>query len=401
MAEWTDRSSQAGDGKALFRLCGCIIAALGSFYLLFSAQPIHAAELAGEAGAGLATGILVATTIVGEAAAPQLIGRFGRSAAMTAALLSLVATSVLAFMPSIEVVFAALALRGLGLGVLLVAACGLAVRLAPPSRQAETMAVYGFAAAIPAVLFVPMGPWLFDIAGPVITAGLAVVLGLAALLGVTAETRPVAEFAAPRSRGGRLPIWPIALLISGAIVAGVLITFVTLTHRHLPVETLAVALFLHGACAALSRGASGGVLSRHGPRAMTITGVGALLAGCACLASAAGPAVWVGSALAGAAFGLLQNVSLTEMLRGAPASSVDQVSAAWNIAYDVGLGVGGLGFIALAPLGSAAAYLSLAACLSGLLLVAGLVSRRDAPVPLEPSPSAPVRGTIQSHKQES
>ena len=59
-------------------LCGMIAMAMGSFYLLLSAVPAHAAALGGELAAGSTTTALMATTIVGEVIAPRLIARLGR-----------------------------------------------------------------------------------------------------------------------------------------------------------------------------------------------------------------------------------------------------------------------------------------------------------------------------------
>ena len=61
-----------------------------SFYLLLSVVPIYAASVgAGEAGAGLATGALMLSTVAAELLTPLLLSRFGYRAAFAAGLLAM------------------------------------------------------------------------------------------------------------------------------------------------------------------------------------------------------------------------------------------------------------------------------------------------------------------------
>jgi predicted MFS family arabinose efflux permease len=52
--------------------------------------------------------------------------------------------------------------------------------------------------------------------------------------------------------------------------------------------------------------------------------------------------------LVGAGFGVAQNASLTMMFDAVPPSGYDTASALWNLAYDGGLGLGGVAFGVLA-----------------------------------------------------
>src|ERR1700745_622534 len=59
--------------------------ALTSFYLLLSVTPMYAMSAgAGSAGAGLATGSLMLTTVLAEFASSRLMGRFGYRAGFAA-----------------------------------------------------------------------------------------------------------------------------------------------------------------------------------------------------------------------------------------------------------------------------------------------------------------------------
>ena len=110
----------------MFALASLMVTAMSSFYLLLSAIPAHAAALGGDLAAGMATGALMATTIAGELAAPRLIARFGRKTAIAAALLIMAVPSLPGLSSHLSVVLLCCAARGLGLGLLLVAAFGLA-----------------------------------------------------------------------------------------------------------------------------------------------------------------------------------------------------------------------------------------------------------------------------------
>ena len=85
------------------------------------------------------------------------------------------------------------------------------------------------------------------------------------------------------------------------------------------------------------------------------------------------PAVVAGAALVGVGFGVVQNTSLVGMLAGAAGTAT--ASAAWNIAYDTGTGLGAVVLGAAAePLGFDAAFAVSAAVLAAVL--AGLLVRR-------------------------
>lgn len=358
-------------------LSGLMLAAMSGFYLLLSAVPAHSAALGGDFAAGLATSMLMATTIAGELCAPRIIAWLGRRTAMIAALLVLALPAPASFSESLMLVLLACAARGLGLGVLLVAACGLAATLAPPSRRAEAMGVYGLASAIPAILCVPLGPWALAQLGPgaigLLAAGVTL-LGLACLVALPRHGAQSEQAAHSR----RLPslrgaAWPAVGIALGAIVIGATVTFLPLAHKEIGTGTTMLALLLQGLGSAVARWASGRPVDRHGPQgAMTVglaLAVGAILA----LAFEGSAAVLAGMTLSGIAFGIVQTASLAQLLERAPADQADGASALWNAAYDAGLGLGGfvLGTLA-ATSGYAAAF---AITGGGIAAVALLVFR--------------------------
>lgn len=348
--------------SATLALSGLMIAAMSGFYLLLSAVPAHIAALGGDFAAGLATSALMATTIAGELLAPRIIVRSGRGRAMILALLVLAVPSLTSFSGNISVVLLSCAARGLGLGVLLVAACGLAATLAPPTRRAEAMGIYGAASAIPAILCVPLGPWALAQFGSVAIGAAAAVLTLAGIVCIAFLPRRGGDPETAAHAHGlpalRAAAWPTTALALGAIVIGATVTFLPLAHSELGMGTIMLALLLQGLASAIARWGSGRMVDRHGPQGAMMLGIA--LAACAILMLAfpGDIAVLGGMLLSGIAFGILQTASLAQLLARATASQVDGASALWNAAYDAGLGLGGFALGALATTsGYAAAFM--------------------------------------------
>ena len=358
----------------MLALSGLMVTSMSSFYLLLSAVPAYAAALGGDLAAGFSTGALMATTIAGEIAAPQIIARFGRRAALGAALLILAIPCFTTFSASLMLVLLSCAARGFGLGVLLVAACGLAATLAPPARRAEAMGLYGVASAIPAILCVPIAPWALAAFGPVAMAVATAALALAALASLAALPA-CAERAGGAAHSHPLPAlrymaWPAACLALGAIVIGATITFLPLAHHEVGTGTIMLALLIQGLASATARAAAGRSIDRHGPQGAMIGGVVLAVGAMLLLALPGGAAVLFGMALGGVAFGILQSASLAQLLNRAHPTQADGASAIWNAAYDAGLGLGGLAFGALAATtGYAAAFIAAAAGLAAFALL--------------------------------
>lgn len=77
----------------------------------------------------------------------------------------------------------------------------------------------------------------------------------------------------------------------------------------------------------------------------------------------------MGAAVFGVGFGITQSATITLMYSRVPASGYGTVSALWNVAYDAGMGIGAVGFGAVAGLtGYPWAFV-----LTALLMLAALV----------------------------
>ena len=347
-------SSNAILTRPMLALSGMMMTAMGSFYLLLSAIPAHAATLGGASAAGLSTGALMGATIIGELAAPRLIISMGRARALAGALLMMALPCLATFSTSLALVLATCAARGLGLGVLLVAACGLAARLAPPARRAEALGAFGVASAIPSIVAVPLGPSALASLGAGQTGTIAAMLALAALLTIAwlpADAQTPTDAAYSHSLPAvRILGWPLMTLALGAIVIGAAVTFLPLAHPELSRTMIMAALLLQGLASACARWAAGRPIDRHGPFVALIGAAALSIAGLVCLAAPGAPAVLAGMTISGVAFGLAQSASLSRLLADASPAQADTVGALWNGTYDAGLGLGGVALGGLAAL---------------------------------------------------
>jgi predicted MFS family arabinose efflux permease len=235
---------------------------------------------------------------------------------------------------------------------MLVGSYSFAAELAPPSRRTEALGLYGLASAIPAILFVPAGPWMLAGVGPAATAILAALLALAGLAGLSALPARAADPGDGDHRRSlpdlRLAAWPAVALAIGAVATGVTITFLPVAHPELSPALVMVALLIGNLSSACARWASGRPIDRRGPTAAVTGGVMAAVFGMLCLSRTGGVAVIAGTAIVGCAFGILQSATLAQLLGRARPSEIDGAGALWNGAYDAGFGVGGLAFGGLA-----------------------------------------------------
>jgi MFS family permease len=332
---------------------------LTSFYLLLSPVPQHAMA-AGAAGsvAGLATGVLMLTSVVAEFLVPRTVGRFGSRAVLTAglALLGLPALALLAT-ANLPVVLAVCFARGLGLAVIFVECGALGARMVPAERRGEGLGLLGVVAGLPAVVATPCGVWLMDHGSPVLVfvigaasalAGVAAVACLpAGAISSETGTGPEGDTAGHSMAAGlRNPalMRPAVVFAATATAAGIVVTF-------LPAVTggsgnlVALALLLQAAAATAARWWAGRHGDKHGAARLLVPGAIAAAAGTALLVAAGSPVpMLAGMLLFGAGFGVVQNASQAMMFERVPTSGYGTASAIWSVAYDTGYGVGALGF---------------------------------------------------------
>uniref|UniRef100_A0AAU3I3S3 MFS transporter n=1 Tax=Streptomyces sp. NBC_01393 TaxID=2903851 RepID=A0AAU3I3S3_9ACTN len=361
-----------------------MIGASVSFFLLLSVVPAYATA----SGAGPATGALMLSTVLGELAGPRLVGRYGYRVALVAGLALLGAPAlVLTLSHSLAWIVLVCLVRGLGFALTLVAGGALTASLIPAERRGEGLALVGVVSGVPSLIALPLGMWLAGHVGftPVaLAAGVAALAAVASVPGLPgrerASEKPVGMVAALRT--GDL-VRPAAVFATTAVATGIIVTFLPVAVPTAASAVVAVALFVQPAASTAARWAAGRYGDRHGPAGLVLPGL-LLSAGGMLITAFTGStvAVLAGVAVFGAGFGIAQNATLSLMYARVQASGYGTVSALWNLAYDGGMGVGALGFGALAaPVGYPAAF-----TVTGVLMLVALVpALRDlrAPTPRE------------------
>jgi MFS family permease len=381
--------------------CAAAFANLTAFYLPLSVVPARVvAAGAPDGAAGLVTAALMLGGVLAECVAPRLMNRFGDRAVLAAGLL-LVGGASLLLVPAVDVGSAVLVcgLRGLGFGFAVVVTGALSARHVPTGRRGEGLAVAGVVACVPAVAALPAGVWLahvwgadavFVVAAAVAVAGVVAPLALGAGLGqaeslprpsvtaaagaeeplgrrpATAE-RPAGLVAVARTSAQRRP----ALLFAATTVAGGIVV------AYLPLATsgpaVALGLFVQALAATAGRYGAGRWGDRHGHARLAGPGLAVSGVGMVLLLGVDRPAVLLAAmAVFGIGFGIMQSATYAVMVERAPADGHGAVSALWNLAYDLGYGVGPLAFAAVVGTsGYPAAF-----ALTGLVVLAGLRSAR-------------------------
>ncbi|MFE4974453.1 MFS transporter [Kitasatospora sp. NPDC056651] len=354
-------SARAGSGRdrpplvtraLLLRFVSVLGSSIG-FNLLLSAVPLYAQESGGgEHAAGLATGALMLTTVVGELATPSLTARFGYRPVLAAGLVLLGAPAlVLVWTGSMAAVVAVCLLRGLGFAVALVAGGALTAALIPAERRGEGLALLGLISGLPALFGLPLGVWLAQHIGWAWVFGIGAAAPLAAVASVPAlpdRTRATGPTVGVRQglRSGAL-LRPAVVFAATALAAGIVVTFLPLAVPSAVVVT--VALLVQPAAAVLTRWLAGRYGDRRGSAGLVLPSLLVAAAGVLLLASTGSAvAVVAGAAVFGAGFGVAQNATLALMYARVPPAGYGTVAALWNVAYDGGMGVGAVAFGAVA-----------------------------------------------------
>lgn len=375
-----------GLGSRSFRLMlVASFAGFGGYALLLPVVPLWASTGgAAEFGAGSTTGMLMLSTVGTQLGVPWLLRRFGHRAVLAAGMVLLGAPSLLyALGANLPLLLGVSLVRGVGFGLLTVAGSALIAELVPAGELGRASARYGLAVGLPQLVLLPAGVAVAEVVGFGPLFVLAGVLPLVALLAVPwirPPPRPeaVAGEAGPaRWRAVRAAAGPWLAMLACSVAQGGLITFLPLA---VPGSRLLVpaALLATTAGALLGRLAAGELTDRYAMAGRLLpVGVGATALGMLAevLATGSGVAVLAGAALVGLGFGVVQNASLVVMFAAAGAAgsggpNYGAASAAWNIAYDTGTGVGATGLGAVAqPFGFEAAFGTSALLLAGTLPV--------------------------------
>ncbi|WP_033337442.1 MFS transporter [Catenuloplanes japonicus] len=359
------RPDPHGQGTKGLGVAAAAGGAFAGFYCLYSAAPAAFAAVQPSAGVRVA-GLMVVVILAQVLVLIPLRHTRSRGRIVQAGLLGMAAGPL---MTAAGADWAGLALLGIGFGVFVVTSTAWARELASSGRMGSALGAYGFGSAIGGAVGSPAGAWLVAHTGSVGAFGGAtgfVLAGAAALVvarrrggsaqAVTAMERPfearsVTDAALePRRPAGasptasRRPRIGLAAVLAAHLLAVTAYAAVLSSAGSLAGSGPVVAAFLTQAAVALGR-VAGGRLSDRLPPARVITAGLALVAPAgAGFLTATAPVVLIATmAVVGAVAGAVQTAALTGLMRGAggPAGTV-RAGAAWNITFDLGLGVGAL-----------------------------------------------------------
>ncbi|HKE99454.1 MAG TPA: MFS transporter [Actinomycetes bacterium] len=364
--------------------------ALTSLYLLLSVVALYAESVgAGGIGAGLATGVLLLSTVAAELATPRLMTRLGPRLSLGLGLVLLGGPALA--LPATRTtggILAISAVRGVGFAIIVVVSGAMVASLVPNERRGEGLGLFGVVVGVPSIVALPLGVWLAKNVGypPVFVAGavaaLATLVVIPGLPGRTAQSeQPVGILAGLRMS---TLLRPSIVFATTAMAAGVVVTFLPLAVTGGSGNLAAMALFVQGATATAARWWAGRHGDRHGSAGLIIPGVLTSAAGMAALVLTSSPAaVIVAMVIFGIGWGFAQNASLALMFERVSPSGYGAVSALWNLAYDAGLGLGAAGFgLVAAQTGYPAAF-ALTAGVVLLAVVPAWPDRRSA----QPAPA--------------
>jgi MFS family permease len=342
--------------------------------------------------------------VLAECGAPRLMNRFGDRAVLAAGLV-LLGGAALLLVPAVDVVAAVpvCALRGVGFGFAVVVTGALVARHVPADRRGEGLAVSGVVACVPAVTALPAGVWLADacgadavfaaaaavaLAGALVSRALRVAPTRSASAAPAEQTAAPAGSAAPTTSAGapaesteraaglvavaQQPMQrrPALLFAATTVAAGILVAYLPLAAAG---PAVAFALFVQALTATAARYGAGRWGDRHGHARLVGPGLAVSGFGMVLLLGVDRPAVLVVAMVVfGIGFGIMQSATYAVMVERAPTVGQGAVSALWNLAYDLGYGLGPLAFAAIVgTTGCPTAF-----ALTGLVALAGLRAAR-------------------------
>ncbi|MGU3431437.1 MFS transporter [Actinomycetes bacterium M1A6_2h] len=333
-------------------------ASFGGFGLLLPVVPLVISNNGGsDALAGATTAVFMGATVATQLGVPWLLRTVGHRVVLAAGCL-LLGLPALAFLLSTTppAVLTISAFRGVGFGLLTVSSAALVAELAPPSLLGRATGAQGIAVAVAQMIALPAGLALLQAVSSsavFVVGALVPVLALVAI-GRLPNLRSVAS--APVRAGGVLAwrrlVVPCLAIASVSAAFGGLSSLLPIAESDAPVVA-GLALSVVSAAMIVGRYGAGAIADRLGPGrslvpALVVTTVG-VLAFAAGVAGHGSAAVLLGAAVVfGVGYGACQNESLVMAFAVAGPARFGVASAAWNISFDAGTGVGALALGVLA-----------------------------------------------------
>ena len=334
-------------------------AAFSGLYVLFSAAPVMVAASAGSFGAGLITTVFMALTIVAQFLTPFGLRRLPPARLLLASLLFLSVPSVVyALDVAAWVLVVAAGLRGLGFGLMTIVCTALVSAYAEPGKQGSAIGVYGLATSVTGIVAPSLGVIILDGLGSGVVATAAFALPLVGAFFLkpiqAGSPKPMAPRKADTMLADRVWTWarfaPLVIFVPVAVAYGGSYTFLPLFSA-----LAAFGLLMLGVGFAIGRVIGGRLVDRS--KSVWVITPFALVAAAGIVVLAWTPSdLFTPAACLVLGFGIggTASASLASMMASVAPSRYGFVSTAWNLSFDLGIAIGGLGLgLLIAPLGLA------------------------------------------------
>ena len=318
---------------------------------------------------GLVATSMFGATILGQVLAPAIGNRLGQSRMLSVGMLAIAAPCPLFLLvPKLLEITVLSAIRGLGFGILTVVSISIVSDLSARRHRGQTLSRYGVVGTIPNLVGAPLGVLLTGVGsfGWVCVCASAPLLAIPFVLRVDEGIRAHASHNVNvRPTTISTPFVLVALPAAGALFVGAtanssLTTFLPIVY---PRGLLAAScLFVMSFFITMARWLIGPLSDSQRARSLTAAALGVTSAGMMIVMTALRTHfAWlllVGTAFAGAGFGIVISMTLVFVLAVRNASTALVASAVWNIAYDFGqaLGPPAIGLIGSTRLGLPGAF---------------------------------------------
>jgi predicted MFS family arabinose efflux permease len=365
-----------GTGGAVIRVLAVAGLGFGGFQTLLSVVPVQAEAVGGASGPGAATAVLMFATVAAQIMVWRVVRVSDRTLMVVGGLMLGPPALLYALDPPIGVLLLVTAVRGVGFGILAVAVTAQVSALAAAGAQGRAMGRLGLVIGISGIIGSPLGLYLWE-HSPVSVHLLGGLLPLVAgVLAAGHGTRGSAQEPPTRHAPQRGLSGPVLGFVAATFAYAAAFTLVPVFAP----DRAAPALLVVTASLTLSRWVVGRAADRWGPWPFFLAGL--LLAGAATLGIARvdAAAFYLLAAMLGIGFGLAATASFLIFARYYPRGDAGP-SAVWNIAFDSGIGIGGLGMAALSTTYGYGTVLQVTGLAVLVLLVVVLFLQRSRKVP--------------------
>lgn len=341
----------------------------GGWSLLLPVVPLAIADGGGsDAAAGASTAIFMATTVATQVRTPALLRRYGYRVVLAVGCVLLGPPS-LAFLWSTATAPALVvsAVRGVGFGLVTVAGIGLLAELAPRGLLGRVTGANGVAISAAQMVALPLGLALYQSGHAGVVYVLGALVPTLSLLSISALP-PVPKPGLPAGRTGlpgRVLLIPCASMLAAAAAYGGMSSLLPIAAEG-RAAVAGFALSVSAGAMLVGRYGAGVLADRIGGGrtlvpALVLAGLGMGLIAASITGFGGDVALIAGAIVFGGGFGAVQNEALLTLLASAGPDRVGAASAAWNIAYDGGTGIGALALGMVAGLAGYPAVFTLAA----------------------------------------